>query len=191
MVFVDIKIASIVTGGREAPKAEGLYYSNQLEHVVMGWPILSLSSWLSKDWSNRQRVSNLIEIFGQIEWLYLTISLVNGQYLVSTRSDLLYLWLINTSLPVTFWQTWQFSLWMPKHLSMFWPCRCSITCPSLGLLSMLIVINTHYRCCDIAVSWLSMLYRGYPYCITVVDVLLANEAKSRLEFWHVPTLTLL
>ena len=24
MVFVDIKIASIVTGGREAPKAEGL-----------------------------------------------------------------------------------------------------------------------------------------------------------------------
>ena len=25
MVFVDIKIASIVTGGREAPKAEGLY----------------------------------------------------------------------------------------------------------------------------------------------------------------------
>ena len=26
MVFVDIKIASIVTGGLEAPKAEGLYY---------------------------------------------------------------------------------------------------------------------------------------------------------------------
>ena len=25
MVFVDIKIASVVTGGREAPKAEGLF----------------------------------------------------------------------------------------------------------------------------------------------------------------------
>ena len=31
MVFVDIKIASIVTGGREAPKAEGLYVKKEAE----------------------------------------------------------------------------------------------------------------------------------------------------------------
>ena len=36
MVFVDIKIASIVTGGREAPKAEGLFIEIVLRYHVYG-----------------------------------------------------------------------------------------------------------------------------------------------------------
>ena len=35
MVFVDTKIASIVTGGREAPKAEGLWLQKEMDEQIV------------------------------------------------------------------------------------------------------------------------------------------------------------